>query len=102
MVETYYNTTEESGEALEGCTAKASRQEDIIFGFFRKTPGQFWTPFDIKYSALPDAPITSVRRAITNLANRGLITKTKIKRSEQYGRNNFCWSYKPAQVQLRF
>ena len=41
-----------------------------------------------------NVPITSIRRAITNLESEGLLHKTDIQKPGVYGKLNYCWVYK--------
>ncbi len=51
------------------------------------------TPSEI-HSAFPvDVPITSIRRALTNLTKRGFAAKTEEVRKGMYGRNEHVWKY---------
>ena len=86
----FYNTIDEQGETLKESERKALRQEDIVFDFFLHYPGAY-TPFDIQSQVLPEAPITSVRRAITNLTIQGKLEKTDDMRAGELGKNNHQW-----------
>ena len=54
-----------------------------------------FTPSAIRRMVLPDAPLTSVRRAMTNLTKDGLLEKTELKAEGIYGRPEHFWKYKP-------
>lgn len=92
MNDSHYNTTHETGETLERFERQASRQEDVILRWFRRHPGRLYTPSQIN-GLLPGAPITSIRRALTNLTKAGHLVKTGHKRSGDYGRPEHCWVY---------
>lgn len=86
-------------EALDGERA-AQRQEDMILGWFRQceeaVPGARarWTPSDV-HSEHPFRywPITSVRRALTNLTTRGLLLHHRTdRRPGPYGAKESTWS----------
>lgn len=89
----YYNTNHEEGEVLQQSVEKAKNQEDIVLDFFRKNPDKSFTPFDLQYNEVFDdsVPITSIRRAITNLCKKKLLEKTVEKREGCYGKDNYCW-----------
>jgi hypothetical protein len=87
----HYNTTRESGQLALMYDETAAGQEQLIVEFFERFPGELFTPFDIQTAVLPRAPITSVRRAITNLCADGRLVKTDTKRAGPYGRPCYCW-----------
>ena len=91
MTTRYYNTVGVTGEELEERQVNVSKQEDIVLDFFKAHPGILFTPFDVRDSVLVDAPITSVRRAITNLTQFGHLVKTKTRQRGPYGHLNYCW-----------
>lgn len=95
MSKSFYNTTNETGDKLSLFDQKAGRQETVILEWFTKHPDDLRTPFEIWDSLFtPEVPITSVRRAISNLTKRGLLVKTDKKKLEEYGRENYCWKLK--------
>ena len=53
-------------------------------------PWRGMTPFEVRESVLPECPITSARRAMTNLTESGLLVKTDMRR-ERYGKKNHVW-----------
>jgi|WetSurMetagenome_2_1015567.scaffolds.fasta_scaffold00103_83 hypothetical protein len=91
----YHNTTDLSGETLDKKEAKALTQDDKVLAFFSQNPGENFTPYEVwKYMNLYNVPITSIRRAISNLTKAGYLVKTSIKRAGQYGELNFAWTLK--------
>lgn len=72
--QSYFNTTNERGSQLEQSIEKAERQEDIVLELFKKhivmSPSQVHHFFD------ESTPLTSVRRAITVLADKNQLVKT--------------------------
>jgi hypothetical protein len=72
----YYNTNRESGDRLARSEARAQTQDDRVLVFFQDHPGTGFAPHEVQSVVLPDAPLTSVRRAISNLTKRGLLVKT--------------------------
>ena len=94
----YYNTNKESSSTLKRSKTRASTQEEIILDLFKRNPNFHMTPFDIQ-EALDllynlNAPITSVRRAITDLTTEAKLTKTDIMKKGKYGKDVHCWKYK--------
>jgi Fe2+ or Zn2+ uptake regulation protein len=87
----YYNTTNESAEQLKTFKGKATKQENEILQLFKRD--SFLSPSDVQ-KEFQNYPLTSVRRAITNLTIAGLLEKTADKRPGIYGRNECVWKYK--------
>lgn len=86
----YFNTVSYSGDELAARKAKAQVQEAAILALYRVHgtlgPWQVWELLDRKH------PITSVRRAITNLAGRDLLAKTDSYRDGPEGAREHLWS----------
>lgn len=98
---TYFNTTKESGATLKNNVAKAKSQEEEILKLFNKDLCNYKikknesfkvkaTPSNI-YACFPNYPITSIRRALTNLTKQGKLIKTNEKRIGMYGRSEYVW-----------
>lgn len=87
----YYNTTNESAEQLNMFKGKATKQENEILQLFKRDI--LLSPSDVQ-KEFKNYPLTSVRRAITNLTITGLLEKTTDKRPGIYGRNECVWKYK--------
>lgn len=103
----YHDTVDTKGATLDSYEEKAKTQEEIILGFMRQNPGILFTPFDIMeqcYLGCKQPPITSIRRAITNLEHSfknqpfGIRKSTKKKKGD-FGRDNYCWVYVPQSIQ---
>lgn len=98
----YHDTTNEKGKTLDAYEEKAVDQESVILEFLRLHPGIGYTPFQVLNCCFntKKPPITSVRRAITNLEHKHKdqpfgVRKSTIKRKGEFGRNNFTWYYVP-------
>lgn len=83
-------------EALEG-ESRAAAQEGIILAFFREHPGR-WTPSEVANNVNRGRPrpwpLTSVRRAITNLAaepREELVHHPKDRRPGPFGSLESTW-----------
>ena len=88
----YYNTTNETGSKLKSSRSKASRQKDVILNVFKR--GTKLSPEDgLRYSQL-NAPITSIRRAISDLTEEGLLIKTDTMKKGMYGKLVHTWRLK--------
>jgi hypothetical protein len=86
----FYNTIGETGSTLTASKAKAESQKEIITRFFNENYGMF-TPFEVQSKALPDAPITSIRRAITDLTSDGILERCGVMRPGKYLKVNHTW-----------
>ena len=94
-MENYYNTTNLSGNNLTQASQKAMSQEDRILFHFEDSFDANFTPFEILEAVFNNQiPITSVRRAMTNLTNKGKLVKTGYQRLGAYGRICFAWRLK--------
>jgi hypothetical protein len=87
----HYNTTNESGNQLSLLNEIAINQEDKVLELFtiykKLSPSDVW-----KYYS--QYPLTSIRRAMTNLSIAGKLVKTDEKKIGIYGRNEFIWQLK--------
>ena len=92
----YYNTTNEKGFDLQKSHEKARNQEEIIYSFFL-TYGKPLSPSQVLKKLNLECPITSVRRALTNLTNQDKIIKTDVKVVGLYGKKEHLWRLKTAQ-----
>ena len=96
MSKEYYNTINESTDDYKKSETKAKKQKDQIFAIYRHTlrpmtPAEIWDGYGFKNN---NTPLTSIRRAITNLESEGLLEKTDIQKPGIYGKMNYCWIYK--------
>ena len=93
----YHNTTESTQPELGQYREKAKSQEDRILESLRQPPnmGKSYSPSLIKSVLFPSTPITSVRRALTNLTDAGHLVKTDKQVRGPYGRPEFEWMLAP-------
>jgi len=72
----YHNTTGQTGTTLNLFEQKAQSQEEKILSFMRYI--QTWATPEVIHSQVASdrTPITSTRRAITNLYKKGLLIKS--------------------------
>lgn len=96
----FHNTIEARGDQLKSYESRASSQELSILSFFKQHPTRMFTPSEIHKKLFDpfQTPLTSVRRAITNLAQAGELRKTDIKVTGPYGMPEHCW-YRPKEQQ---
>lgn len=87
----YYNTNNESGDTLKKSVSKAKNQEEAILAIFQSygklTASECWQIFDPN----GNIPITSVRRAITNLYHDLQIAKTEEMKQGIYGKKEHVY-----------
>ena len=92
MKNNYYNTNNETGTALAGSNAKASTQEKLIMEIYlakkELSASDAWKLYDAKGMT----PITSIRRAITNLTKEGKLYKTAKMTNGLYGKKEHIYS----------
>ena len=88
----FYNTINASGQILIEFEAKAESQKEHILALFERNPKTEFTPFDV-CSLFEDKnwPITSIRRAISDLTDEGHLVKLNVLKDEKYGKPNHVW-----------
>jgi hypothetical protein len=96
----YYNTTNENGSLLKANTKQAENQTTLTLSVFQTYPtytfsaDEVWQ-FLIDNEAINEqTPLTSIRRAITDLTNAGKIVKTNRKVLGSAGRKTYTWRLK--------
>ena len=93
----YYNTNQETGSNLKSSRSKTETQEKVVYELFTMNRNSYITPYEVSeaLSAMrmlgANAPITSIRRAMTNLTIEGKLTKTSRRKMGPYGKKCFCW-----------
>jgi hypothetical protein len=89
----YYNTNKEVGETLNKSIIKSKTQEENLLVMFKDniklSASQAW----IIYGKERLVPITSIRRAITNLYNREELIKTNETTAGIYGKSEHIYQY---------
>ena len=94
----YYNTNNEVGLELKESNKKAKTQEDAILDIFkisiRLTASGAWLIYNFK----GNTPITSIRRAITNLCNEGKLLKTPETKVGIYGKSEHVYQISSVNV----
>lgn len=96
----FYNTTNETNPELKAYREKAMKQDDVIMLFFETAFNPYYTPSEVWQGTLPNAPLTSIRRSITNLTDDGRLVKTQRKRKGLYGRPEYIWTLPEASKQM--
>ena len=99
----FYQTINQTDSALKESKKKASKQEDLIYSLFVKC-NQPLSPSMVLSQSGMNCPITSIRRAITDLTNSGRIVKTDRQVKGMYGKAEHLWELpdmkEPKQVSL--
>jgi Fe2+ or Zn2+ uptake regulation protein len=93
MNQTYYNTNRLTGAELKKAVADAARQERSILLIFENT-GAAFSPSTIHLlmqRAGKKYPLTSIRRAITNLQKAGHLMKLDNLVPGAYGKPEHQW-----------
>jgi len=94
----YYNTTKTTANKLKKFVKTNKGQSKLILELFKINPKLELSPFEVqtalKRLRLLNAPITSIRRAITDLTTEGNLKRTDTRKLGPYGRDSFCWKFK--------
>lgn len=94
-LEKFHNTTNETGEQLKQRQIRAGSQNRKVLDFFKSHSYQNFTPFEVwKWLGINNQPITSIRRAMSDLTNMDYLVRTNIKRMGQWNEPCFAWQLK--------
>lgn len=91
----FFNTINFQGKELERANARAASLETVVLSLFKANPGLKLGPSKVlyilnrKYSL--NNPITSVRRAMTNLTGRLELIKTEERVNGLFNYPEHCW-----------
>lgn len=92
----YHNTTKLPPRKVAEFEAQAERQEDAVLDWFERM--EIPAPPSLVHEELisremigAKTPLTSIRRAISNLTKQGLLKKTDEKMPGAFGRPEYCW-----------
>ena len=95
----YYNTNNETSNTLQRSWNQAKKQKKLIYHIFTSLwsdeTGTYFAPHQIK-DILSDRydenyPLTSIRRAITDLTADGMLVKTDYRVEGSYGKKVHTW-----------
>ena len=85
----YHNTVKEGVQLSIAHERRAATQDELVYQVMGElgeaTPSEVWRRF-------PGVPITSIRRAMSNLTKDGRLKKTKKKKVGIHGRNEKVWT----------
>jgi hypothetical protein len=90
----FHDTLHLPGEELRHADKTCKRQEEVVLKCFNQSPHRTLTPAEVHLMIGQQWPLTSVRRAITNLTKEGKLIKTSEQRKGIYGMLNNCWKLK--------
>ena len=90
----FYNTIKLSGSDLQSARTNCKSQEDFIKWLFTNEPSLKITPSQLLNLFDNRVPITSVRRALTNLTNENFLEKTNNMMEGIYGKPEHIWQIK--------
>ena len=95
---TFYKTINLPADELRSARESNNVQNTRVLSIFEKHPDGL-TPFEVGaiYNGQhPEIPLTSVRRAVTDLEKSGRLEKTGAMRKGGYGKPNHVWKIKTA------
>ena len=98
----FYQTIDQPGSALKESHRKTRKQEELILDLFVKRNRPLSPSMVLSQSGL-NCPITSIRRAMTDLCKAGRIVKTDRQIKGIYGKAEHLWELpllEPKQVSL--
>lgn len=100
-MESYFNTTNVTAPLLTQYASKAESQEETIRRIFKNMTTSGLTAVEVMYK-YPDkrVPLTSIRRALSNLVEAGFLVKTDFKREGLFGRDNYIYRLNTGQMTL--
>lgn len=93
----FHNTTNEQGKNLSKSIGNAYNQEKMILEFFQRSsnltysPEEVWKCLYVPVNGVAKVPLTSVRRAISNLTTKGKLIKTDHQVKGMYGKQINVW-----------
>jgi hypothetical protein len=96
----FYNTIEEEGQDLVQSYEKGKTQEKIILECFNSCKEPLSPSMVLSQTGL-NCPITSIRRAMTNLSNDGKLEKTTDYTLGTYGKREHLWCLPESENQFK-
>lgn len=95
----FHNTSDIHGAELVTAAIKTMKQDDIVMEYFDDHPG-YHSPSQVWKQCLSQAPLTSVRRSITDLTSEGKLEKTTHQVKGLFGSPEYCWKQPTTQGAL--
>lgn len=97
----YHQTNSLTLSQVQTFSAIAGSQDEAVLKFFQANPGE-WSPETIQERVLPNAPLTSARRSITNLTEAGQLIKLDKQVTGKFGRPVHLWTLAKKQLEFNF
>lgn len=97
MTDSFHNSLGLSGTDLKLAEGKARAQEDIVYTFFKThwrssyPPSRVHRMLVLSEKIKATVPVTSIRRAISNLTNSGKLSMTKKMVDGPLGKPEHTW-----------
>ena len=90
----HYNTTAETGQQLDLFSRQANKQESLILSIMQQAKKPLSPSWVEKYLLQRgySYPLTSIRRAMTDLTIAGKLVKTSIKTVGKFGMPEYVWT----------
>lgn len=95
----YYDSTHLPPADLVSAQRAAKGQEAAVLAVYRANGGMLSPSQVLALSGLR-APLTSIRRAITNLTTDGHLVKTDLQVIGPFNRPEYCWQLPADQIPL--
>jgi hypothetical protein len=93
----YHKTADVPADLHALYEGKAAKQDEIVLSILKNNWPASLSPTQVHdlYTAMgfPDCPVTSIRRAMSNLTKENLIYKTEATVQGQYGRAEHTWKF---------
>jgi Fe2+ or Zn2+ uptake regulation protein len=90
----HYHDTGTAGTKEREYEGKAAQQDEAVLGILKLYYPASLSPsevHEIYCQTGRDCPVTSIRRALTNLTKEGFLIKTDVMKDGQYGRKEHTW-----------
>ncbi len=94
QTEIFFNTVNLSGDDLKKASTKVGGQNCKVLEHFINNPYLDFTAAQLHLLFGQQMLLTSIRRALSTLVDKGFIEKTKKKRMGLYGMENFTYALK--------
>lgn len=100
----YHNTTDSVGAERRKFTAKAKSQDELVREYFTRFKSA--TASEVRRDMIRlgwitgRTPLTSIRRAMTNLTNEGKLVKTTNQYKGPFGRPEYAYTLPAGQLEL--
>lgn len=105
-VQPFYNSINLNNKELSKENANSLKQEEFITAIFKAnlnkpiSPSQIHKVYGKEFSK--SVPLTSIRRAITNLTSKEVLRKTSIMVTGAFGKPEYCWVMESKKIHLEF